>query len=135
MTPREAAARWARVWHDAWEARDVEAVVSLYADDALFSTEAFRPPYHGRDGVRAYVAQAFADERDPRVRIGEPIVDGDRAAIEWWAAVTEAGAEITLAGTSILRFTADGLVAEQRDSWNQAAERREPPPRWGGGIG
>jgi hypothetical protein len=45
--------------------------------------------------------------------------------------LTENGAEITLAGTSVLRFDPDGLVAEQRDTWNQADGRREPPDRWG----
>jgi hypothetical protein len=59
-----------------------------------------------------------------------PIVDADRAAIEWWAALVENGAEVTLAGVSILRFDADGLVVAQHDSWNQADGRRRPPAGW-----
>jgi hypothetical protein len=59
------------------------------------------------------------------------VVGDGRAAIEWWAAVTENGIEITLAGTSVLRFDADGLVVEQRDTWNQAEGRRQPPGGWG----
>ena len=82
METTAAAARWARTWHDAWQARDTKSVVMLYAPDALFSTQAFRYPYRGQDGVRQYVAQAFSEERDPRVWVGEPIVTGDRAAIE-----------------------------------------------------
>jgi hypothetical protein len=81
--------------------------------------------------VREYVSQAFAEEQGPRVWVGQPIVEGQRAAIEWWAAVTENGQEITLAGTSVLRFDADGLVVEQRDAWNQADRRREPQEGWG----
>jgi ketosteroid isomerase-like protein len=132
MDPIAAADRWARVWHDAWEASDTDAILALYAPEALFSTQAFRVPYHGRDGVRSYVTQAFKEEREPRVWIGSPIVSGDRAAIEWWATVIENGAEITLAGVSILRFDAQGLVTEQRDSWNQDDGRQEPPAGWGG---
>ncbi len=131
VEPIDAAARWARVWHDAWEARDTEAIVALYAPDAIFSTQAFRVPYRGRDGVRSYVAQAFDEELEPRVWIGVPIVEGDRAAIEWWAAVVENDVEITLAGVSVLHFDATGLVSEQRDSWNQGEGLREPPPGWG----
>jgi nuclear transport factor 2 (NTF2) superfamily protein len=131
IEPIEAAARWARVWHDAWEAQDTEAIVALYAPDVVFSTEAFRVPYHGREDVRTYVAQAFAEERGPRVWIGAPLVAGDRAAIEWWAAVVENDVEITLAGVSVLRFDAQGLVTEQRDSWNQAEGLHEPPTGWG----
>ena len=133
MTPVDAAARWARVWHDAWEARDTDAIVDLYAPDALFSTESFRTLYRGREGVRAYVQQAFDEEQSPRVWVGKPIVDGDRAAIEWWAAVVENGVEITLAGVSMLRFDAEGLVIDQRDAWNQAGGLREPPDGWGTG--
>jgi nuclear transport factor 2 (NTF2) superfamily protein len=133
MSPPEAATRWARVWHDAWEARDTDAVVELYAPDVLFSTESFRVPYRGRSGVRTYVQQAFDEEWNPRVWVGEPVVEGNRAAIEWWAAVVENGVEITLAGISMLRFDADGLVVDQRDAWNQADGLHEPPPGWGRG--
>lgn len=119
MDPIDAASRWARVWHDAWEARDNDAIVALYAPDARFSTHAFRAPYLGPVGVRTYVAQAFDEEREPKVWLGAPIVDGRRAAIEWWAALTENGVEITLAGVSVLHFNAAGLIAEQWDTWNQ----------------
>jgi ketosteroid isomerase-like protein len=127
----EAARRWAEVWKSAWEAKDTEAIVALYHPDVVFSTQPFRNPYLRRPGVREYVSQAFAEEESPRVWVGEPIVDGDRASIEWWAALTENRIEITLAGTSVLRFDADGLVVEQRDAWNQADGRREPPDGWG----
>ena len=131
MTTAEAARRWADTWQRGWEARDVETIVALYDDDVVFSTEPFRVPYSGRDGVRDYVTRAFDEEAGPRVWVGEPIVDGDQAAIEWWAAMTENEIETTLAGTSVLRFDADGLVLEQRDTWNQAHGRREPPAGWG----
>jgi hypothetical protein len=55
-----------------------------------------------------------------------PIVDGDRAAIEWWASWTEHGEPLTLAGSTFLRFDGDGLVVDHRDYWNEAS-RREPP--------
>ena len=59
---------------------------------------------------------------------GAPIVDGDRAAISWWASLVEDGADATLAGTSVLRFDADGLIISQWDAWNVLAARRDPPP-------
>ena len=131
MDAAEAARRWAEEWRRGWEALDTEVIVRLYHEAAVLSTEAFRVPYRGRDGVRDYVSRVFAEESGPRVWVGEPIVSGDRAAIEWWAATNEEGVETTLAGTSILRFDADGLVREQRDTWNQAYGRRDPPVGWG----
>ena len=103
-----AAQRWAEIWQRAWEALDLEAVVALYAEDAVLSTQPFRVPYRGRDGVREYVGGAFGDEEAVRAWVGEPVVDGDRVAIEWWAALREAGEEVTLAGTSVLRFDPEG---------------------------
>lgn len=130
MTPIDAARRWSETWRHAWEGVDTEAIVALYATDALLSTEPFREPYRGREGVRAYVSRVFGEEEDPRVQVGEPIVDGDRAAVPWWATLREEGADITLAGTSMLRFDPDGLVLEQWDAWNLVRERREPPGDW-----
>jgi nuclear transport factor 2 (NTF2) superfamily protein len=127
----DAARRWAEVWQRAWEARDTDAIVALYHPDAHFSTEPFRVPYRGTAGVRDYVQRAFDEERDPRVWVGDPVVGGDRAAVEWWASLLENGREITLAGTSVLRFDERGLVVEQRDSWNQADGLRSPPEGWG----
>jgi len=123
----EGARRWAQAWKDGWEALDPEPILACYAADALLSTEPFREPYRGLDGVREYVTRVLGEEEDPRVWVSEPIVAGDRAAISWWASLREQGADATLAGTSILRFDADGLVVEQWDAWSGIGERREPP--------
>ncbi|MBA2634840.1 MAG: nuclear transport factor 2 family protein [Chloroflexi bacterium] len=133
MTDARAAAReWAATWQRCWEALDATPIVALYADGATFSSHPFRDTYRGRAGVSEYVEAAFADESEVRAWFGEPIVDGDRAAVSWWAALREAGEEVTLAGTSVLRFDADGLVADQWDAWNMVAGHREPPGGWGG---
>ena len=62
-------------------------------------------------------------------RFGEPVVSGDRAAVEWWASWIEEGETITLAGVTMLRFDDDGKVVDQRDYWNQAEGRIEPVSR------
>ena len=128
MNPtRAAAARWAHAWKQAWEALDPEPIVALYAPGAVFSSEPFREAYHGPAGVRAYVERVFGEEEDVRVAVSPPIVDADRASISWWASLREDRRDVTLAGTSVLRFDTDGLVVEQWDAWNALAERRDPP--------
>ena len=127
-----AARRWAEVWQRAWEALDPDAVVALYAPNATLLSQPFRELERGRNGVGDYVRGAFAEEAAVRAWFGRPVVDGDRASIEWWAALTEDGEEVTLAGTSTLRFDDGGLVTEQRDTWNLAPTRLEPPAGWGG---
>ena len=86
----EAARRWADVWSRAWPAADLDAVVALYARDAVFFSHPFRP----RQDVREYVAWAFADQASAECRFGEPLVDGDRAAVEWWGASATRSGEV-----------------------------------------
>ena len=101
MGSQTAARRWAATWTAAWQAHDVEAVV----------------------------AQAFADERRiDDVRFGTPVVQGDRACVEYWARfLDQQGTAMTLAGCAMARFDADGLITEARDYWH-LQQGHEPPP-------
>ena len=127
MNVADAAHRWAEVWQRGWNERDVQSIVALYAEGATFSTEPFRDPFVGPEGVRRYVTQAFAEEEQAVASFGQPIVEEDRAAVPWWASMIENGAPVTLAGTSLLRFDDNGLVVEQWDTWNQHPGRRDAP--------
>jgi ketosteroid isomerase-like protein len=127
---RTAATNWAATWQRCWDALESDPIVALYAEDATFSSHPGRELHRGRAGVREYVEGAFGDESEVRAWFGEPIVDGERAAVRWWAALREAGEEVTLAGTSVLRFDADGMVVDQWDAWHLIAGRSEPPPDW-----
>jgi hypothetical protein len=105
---------------------DREAIAALYAENAVYRALAFREPELGLAGVRRYLDENFAAEAETECWFGEPIVDGDRAAVEWWGTWVENGQRLTLAGTTVLRFDAGGLVVDHRDYWNEV-DRREPP--------
>ena len=122
-----AAGRWAQVWERAWRDRDAQAIEALYGENCVFRTH----PFRDAEDPRAYVRRELPTESEVDARFGRPIVNGDRAAVEWWATLVEEGREITLAGFSWLRFGEDGLVVEQRDYWAQADGRRPPPRPWG----
>ena len=101
---------------------DVAALAALYAPGAAFSSHPFREP----QGPAEYVAWAFADQQAAECRFGNPVADGDRAAVDWWAVVTSIDGSVqSLAGISLLRFDAEGLVIEQRDAWGEAEGRVE----------
>jgi SnoaL-like domain len=126
MDTEAAARRWADTWRRAWPERDADAIVGLYADSASYRALVFRDPDQGLAGVRGYLNRNFAVEQDIECWFGEPLVDGDRAAVEWWGSWVEDGTPLTLAGATFLRFDAEGLVVDHRDYWNEV-ERREPP--------
>jgi hypothetical protein len=102
----------------------VEAIDGLYADGAVF----YSHPFRDRQSPREYVEWAFGEQAEAQCRFGEPIVDGDRAAVDWWGVITSKDGSVeSLAGTSLLRFDSDGLVVEQRDAWALEAGRRDLP--------
>jgi len=112
---REAARRWAKTWARGWNKHDAQAVLALYAERAHWSQSPFREPEAPRD----YLERVFAEEVSAQASFEEPLVDGDRAAIEWRGdtKLTDGGEE-QLAGVSLVRFDDDGLVVEQHDFWN-----------------
>lgn len=128
---RAAAQNWARTWRKGWNKRDTDALLALYADDVSYWAEPFREPYVGRERLREYFVEAFTVEHSINSRFGEPIVDGDRAAVAWWGTMVEEGNPTTIVGISMLRFNDQGLVVEQWDGWNQADKMRPRPDGWG----
>lgn len=126
MDPLAAARRWARTWERAWPSKDAGAIAELYAPDAVYRALVFREP----TTPAAYLAATFASEEDVECRFGEPIASGDRAAVEWWASWLESGDPVTLAGVTVLRFDADGLVVDHRDYWNEIDRREQPFAGW-----
>ncbi len=126
MDTGDAARRWIEGWLRGWRALDPEPIVALYAEDCFFLSQPFREPQAPRD----YVESALAEEDRAEPWFGEPVVDGDRAAVEWRAYVRENGRDVTIAGTSLLRFRDDGLCVEQRDAWavqEGRVDRLSPP--------
>jgi hypothetical protein len=75
----------------AWPERDAESIIALYAHDAIYRALAFREADEGVSGVRSYLARNFTVESEVECRFDEPIADGDRAAVQWWASWVEAG--------------------------------------------
>ena len=129
METIQAARRWIAAWESAWPAEDVDAIASVYRDGPVYSSHPFRE----RESARAYLERAFGEEELVRAWFGEPVVDGQGAAIEYWAVLrAPTGAELTIAGCAFLCFDEDGRVADHRDYWAQTDGAHQPPSGWGG---
>jgi ketosteroid isomerase-like protein len=123
-----AARAWIDAWMRAWRAHDAALLAPIYTDDTVHRSHPFREPGNPIDYARWALAE---EEGEPEVWMGDPIVAGDRAMIEWWAVVIENGKEVSLAGTSVVRFDDDGRVIEQSDYWGEAVGRTLPWDGWG----
>ena len=124
---------WIERYRRAWEEADVDGFVRLFTEDAIYHSHPFREPHVGHDGIRAYLGNATGTQEQVEVRFGEPIVEGNRAAAEWWATMDDSddGGEVTLPGCLVLRFAADGRCEELREYWHLEQGRREPRSGWG----
>jgi ketosteroid isomerase-like protein len=131
MDAESAARAWAEVWSRSWLAKDAEAIAEMYTEDAVYLSHPFRRPHLGRAGALEYASTAFEEEEAVECWFGEPVAAGNRAAVEYWAILLSEGKELTLAGTTILRFAQDGRCEEHRDYWTMDEGRREPPEGWG----
>ena len=77
-----AAARWAAGFEAAWRAGDGEAAAELYAEDCVFRSHPFRE----LEDARAYMRRVVPEAAAPEVWFGEPVEQGDTAAVEYcWA--------------------------------------------------
>jgi SnoaL-like domain len=120
--------RWAERYQSAWENDDPDAAAALYRPDCVFRSAPFREP----EPPIEYTRRVFPEAKAENVHFGEPVEEGDRTAVEWWAIlVTPGGEEQTLAGCSMLRFDDEGLVVESRDYWHMEPGCCEPPAGWG----
>jgi ketosteroid isomerase-like protein len=128
---REQAVAWLESYRRAWEDADTPAVLGLFTSDATYRSHPLRPAHTGQDGITAYWTQATADQQDVLVRFGDPIVDGDRVAAEWWTRMHAGGSPVTLVGCLLLRFAEGGRCQALRECWNLTEALRDPPPDWG----
>jgi uncharacterized protein (TIGR02246 family) len=123
---------WVEAYRRAWETSDPPAAADLFTDDATYRSNIFDEPHVGRAGIEAYWAQATSTQRDIEVRMGRPIVDGDRVSVEFWTAMENDGADVTLPGCLLLTFDQDGRCRSLHEYYTFAEGRLEPPPEWGG---
>ena len=122
--------RWLEAYRVAWETRDADAAAALFTADAQYREQPYQEAFDGRQGVHDYWTKVTATQSDIRFRSGTPIVDGDRAAVEWWVTLKNDGFEVTLAGEFYLVFEGE-LVRELRDYWHFGEGALVPPAGWG----
>jgi hypothetical protein len=124
-------ADWLERYRRAWIERDADAAKRLFTEDATYREQPFQAPFVGREAIRDYWARVTASQTSVELRYGQPIVDGRRLAVEWWANLQTSDGPLTLAGEFLLLFADSGECRELREYWVLARERVEPPHEWG----
>lgn len=131
MPSKDQVREWAEAYRLAWETTDSKAAASLFSEEASYRSNIYEEPHLRRSGVADYWTEVTSNQSDVTVRMGEPIVDGDRADVEFWTTMVVEGAPVTLAGCVLLRFDENGLCADLREYWNFIDGTHQPPTGWG----
>ena len=128
---RLAVSRWVRNYAKAWLKKDAKAITSLFTEDATYHSHPFRPVTQGRKSILDYTLGALDVGQVYEVRFGKPVVEGSRAAVEYWTTMREKVEDVTLAGCVMLRFAKSGLCKELHDYWVLQTGRQQVPLNWG----
>ncbi len=115
---------WSGRWLAAWNAQEVEAIVSMCGDDLELDDPALPEAVHGQGGIRAFATDTFATFPDLRLEALEPPCPSRGRAGAWfpyrmtgtmsghWRPldIAPTGAAIDFRGVTEWRFRGELLV-------------------------
>ena len=107
---------------DGFNAHDLDAILSHFADDCVFESPRGPEP-HGRrfegiDEVRRGLAARFEGIPDVSYESHGDFADGDRGVSEWTIrGTTTTGETIEVRGCDVWTFAPDGRIAVKNSFW------------------
>jgi hypothetical protein len=114
-----------------WESWDVERFVELFAERVLYVAHPDEIVI-GTEALAAYVRKEQAAQGEVQVRMGKPIVEGDRVVAEFWVTAANQGQDASIAGCLPARLDpADGRCTRFREYWFDLDGKRNPFEGWG----
>ena len=131
VASRESAAAFVEAYGRMWETWDIPAFVDLFSEDVVYVAHPTEETVVGRAELEAYLRKEAADQGDVTVRMGTPIVEGDRVAAEFWVEADRAGSDATITGCLIARIAAGGRCSLFREYWFDEPGRTGPYDEWG----
>ncbi|MDQ3491791.1 MAG: nuclear transport factor 2 family protein [Chloroflexota bacterium] len=101
----------------AWEARDVDAVMELYAPDAEHRDDPFREPHQGSNAIRGMWNDIASNEVNVEFDAERIWVSGRTVLASWHAAYTDAtnGDRVRMRGFATFELDAGGLIERLRE--------------------
>jgi len=120
---------WIESLRLSWESGDAVRIGALFTDDE-YLTNPFAAALVGRDSIVAYWSEEMSTQDRVEVRMGRPLIDGDRVAVEWWAVITGNDGQLTDAGALVLDFSG-GRCRRLAEYWMLEEGNVEPGEGWG----
>ena len=128
---RERVDTWVAEYRRAWEQADAHAIPGMFTQEATYRAHPLATAHTGHDAIADYWTRATAGQQDIKVRFGDPVVDGDRVAAEFWTMIRGDDGPVTVAGCLLLALAPDGRCRSLRECWHETETLLDPPPDWG----
>ena len=120
LTPGDGQDALAR-FKNAWQQRDVDRIVELYAEDAQYRLDPFAEPLEGSVEIRKHWNDVVATQNHVDFDAERIWVVGRTILVSWHAAYTRrsTAARIRIRGFSTIELDETGLIARMRDWPNE----------------
>ena len=128
---RETAVAFVDGYRRTWESWDVPGFLDLFSDEVVYVAHATQETVVGRDALANYVRKEAVEQGDVSVRMGNPVVEGDRVAAEFWVTATSGSRIATIVGCLIARLAPDGRCAFFREYWFDVEGHTSAYKGWG----
>ncbi|HEY8770871.1 MAG TPA: nuclear transport factor 2 family protein [Thermoleophilaceae bacterium] len=117
MLRREHAAAFVEGYGRTWERWDIPGFVDLFSDEVVYVAHPTQETVVGRTALASYLRKEATEQGDVNVRMGSPVIEGDRVAAEFWVTATSGDEGATIAGCLIARLQPDGRCGHFREYW------------------
>ena len=114
-----------------WESWDFSGFVDLFGEEVVYVAHATEETVVGREALASYIRKEAEDQGKARVRLGRPLIDGDRVAAEFWVTRSSEGQDWTTAGCFIAQLGPDGRCTVFREYWFDVEGHIDAYDGWG----
>jgi ketosteroid isomerase-like protein len=124
VTDRERAIEFVERYGRTWQEWDLAGFVDLFSEDVVYVAHPIDETVVGRPALAAYVEKESRAQGEVSVRMGSPVIDGNRVCAEFWViSAGEPGS--TIVGCLFARLEPDGRCSRFREYWFDV-ERAHP---------
>jgi ketosteroid isomerase-like protein len=97
---------------DAWERGDPDAAAALFAPDAVYEDPLYPAPLHGREAIRAGLAEGMAAITDCRVTLDPVLERGDQvlAIGHFGSRLRDGGERFDFPFAILVELSAEGIT-------------------------
>lgn len=104
-------------WATSWSSHNVDRLVSLFTEDAVYEDVAMSTINRGSGELRRFAEDVLSRLPDVTFELCSSFADGEQASAEWIMRGTRMGQRFEVRGASIFEF-AGGTIRRCSDYWD-----------------